>query len=125
MTLAEELERAAGVASAHGPVSGVLAADPAGGGRSYLVAYGEDDDRCWLLVDETGQPADERVRVREVASLVAMCELAAELAGQEDEARVASPELLDTVGTRDLGAATGIVEAFVAEVEERYRLPLR
>jgi hypothetical protein len=125
MTLAEELERAAGAASAHGPVSAVLAADPAGGGRGYLVAYGEDDARRWLVLDEAGRPADERVRVREVASLVAMCELAAELAGAEDEARVASPEFLDAVGTRELGAAAGTVDAFVAEVEERYALPLR
>jgi hypothetical protein len=125
MTLAEELERAAAAASAHGRVSAVLAAEPAGGGRSYLVAYGEGDERSWLVVDDAGEATDERARVREVASLVAMCELAAELAGGEDEARVASPEFLDAVGTRDLGAATGTVQAFVTEVEERYRLPLR
>jgi hypothetical protein len=125
MTLAEELERAAGAASAHGPVSAVLAADPAGGGRGYLVAYGEDDARRWLVLDEAGRPADERVRVREVASLVAMCELPAELGGAEEAARVPSPESLDAVGTRELGAAAGTVDAFVAEVEERYALPLR
>jgi hypothetical protein len=62
--------------------------------------------------------------VREVASLVAMAEVAAELAGEEDVARVASPAYLDTVGTAELGGATALVEAFVAEVEERYAHPL-
>ena len=67
----------------------------------------------------------DRATVRETASLVAMCELAAELAGAPDEARVASPGYLDAVGTLELGAAAAIVDAFVAEVEARYRLALR
>jgi hypothetical protein len=53
-----------------------------------------------------------------------MCEVAAELSGAADEGRVASPAYLDAVGTAELSAATGIVDAFVAEVEERYALPL-
>jgi len=119
------LDEIAGAATAHGEVSGVLAAESAGGVRSYLVALGEGDARVWLLLDAQGATVDKRSRVLEVASLVAMCELAAEQAGTGDEARVASPAYLDEVGTSGLAASTGVVEAFVAEVEERYLLPLR
>jgi len=120
-----ELDEAARAAGAHGDVSGVLAAESAGGERSYLVSFGEDDAREWLLLDAAGQPVADRSRVREVASLVAMTELAAELAGAGDEARVASPAYLDEVGTAELGATTSVVDAFVSEVEARYKLPLR
>jgi len=120
-----ELDEVARAAGAHGDVSGVLAAESAGGERSYLVSFGEDEAREWLLLDAGGRPVADRSRVREVASLVAMSELAAELAGANDEARVASPSYLDEVGTAELGAATSVVDAFVAEVEARYKLPLR
>jgi len=119
-----ELEEVAAAAASYGRVSGVLAAESAAGRRSYLVALGEDD-RQWLVIDEAGRPVDDRVTVREVASLVAMSELAAELAGEGDVARLASPTYLDTVGTADLGPATPIVQAFVADVERGYTLPLR
>jgi hypothetical protein len=120
-----ELEQIAAAAGAHGAVTGVLAAESASGVRTYLVAFGEEDAREWLLVDAEARALDERARVREVASLVAMCELAAELTGQPDEPRVASPWYLDEVGTAELGSATAVVEAFVTEVETRYKLPLR
>jgi hypothetical protein len=120
-----ELEQIAAAAGAYGTVTGVLAADSATGVRTYLVAFGEGDALEWLLVDAEARPLDERARVREVASLIGMCEVAAELAGQDDEARLASPAYLDEVGTVELGAATAIVEAFVTEVEARYKLPLR
>jgi len=120
-----ELEEVARAAAAHGRVRGVLAAESAGGDRSYLVAFGTDEGSDWLLLDAAGQPVDDRIRVREVASLVAMCELAAELAGAVDEARVASAAYLDAVGTSELAASTSVVDAFVTEVEARYKLPLR
>jgi hypothetical protein len=120
-----ELEQIAAVAAAQGEVSGVLAAETVSGQRSYLVAFGEGDPREWLVLDADGRPVAERVRVLEVASLVAMCELAAELAGQADEPRVASPDFLDTFGTADLGGMTGVVDAFVNDVERGYKLPLR
>jgi hypothetical protein len=119
-----ELEQIAAAAAEHGEVTGVLAAEAVSGQRSYLIAFGQDDAREWLVLDAEARPVDDRVRVLEVASLVVMCELAAELAGQGDEPRVASPAYLDTVGTAELGASTGIVDAFVAEVEQRYKLPL-
>jgi len=84
MALAEELERVAGIASARGEVTGVLAAEPARGRRFYLVSYGQDDGRRWLVLDEAGQAVERREEVRDVASIVALCELAADLAGGGD-----------------------------------------
>jgi hypothetical protein len=156
----------------------VLAAETAAGARSYLVSLGDDEERTWLVLGATGEPAAGRELVREVASMVVMCELAGDLAGGGDlerlrseltrlrlteapegiegaeEAalalehavgappRVASPAYLDGVGaaTRALESSLGehgspfatalstaspAVEAFVAEVETRYALPLR
>ena len=114
-----DADQIAAAAAAHGNVAGVLAAESAGGRRSWLVALGDAEDRRWLVLDAEGRPVNERTTVREVASLVAMAEVAAELAGEEDVARVASPAYLDAVGTAELSSATAVVEAFVAEVEER------
>jgi hypothetical protein len=119
-----QLDEVARLAAAHGEVTGVLAAESADGERSYLIAYRADEPE-WLLLDAGAQPVADLARVREVASLVAMCELAAEAVGTADEARVASPEYLDAVGTAELATAMGVVEAFVAEVEARYKLSLR
>jgi len=81
MALIEELERAGAVASAHGEVSGVLAAESVTGGRAYLIALGEGEARTWLVLDEALVRVDDRALVREIASVVVLCELAAELAG--------------------------------------------
>jgi hypothetical protein len=178
VSLEAQLERVAVAAATYGPVSGVLAAEPGSGGRAYLVALGEDDARVWLVLDGELRPVGERELVREVASVVVLCELAIELAGggrlEElrsglaglgaseappglDAAQLAAAELeqvigspprvasaayLDRVGeaTRRLerafgehasplasalAAHTGVVEAFVAEVEGRHGVPLR
>jgi hypothetical protein len=84
MALGEDLERIAGAASAHGEVTGVLAAEPARGRRFYLVALGADESRRWIVLGDDGQPIDAREDVRDTASIVAMCELAADLAGGGD-----------------------------------------
>jgi hypothetical protein len=81
VALSDDLEQAAAAASPRGEVSAVLAAEPASGRRSYLVALGDDDNRSWLVLDEAFQPVDDRERVREVASIVVLSELAGELAG--------------------------------------------
>jgi hypothetical protein len=81
VALGEELERAAVVAGAFGAVSAVLAAEPASARRAYLVALGEDDGRSWLVLDAELTPVVDRERIREVASIVVLCELAGELAG--------------------------------------------
>jgi len=120
-----ELDRVARAAGAHGEVTGVLAAESATGERAYLVALGEGDARRWLLLDTDLNAVDDRRQVREIASLVAMCEVAAEVSGAEDEARIASPAYLDRFGSAELSGATGVVDAFVSEVEARYERPLR
>ena len=84
MALGEDLERIAGAASAHGEVTGVLAAEPARGRRFYLVALGADESRRWVVLGDDGQPVDAREDIRDTASIVAMCELAADLAGGGD-----------------------------------------
>jgi hypothetical protein len=81
MALSEDLEQAAAAGAARGEVTAVLAAEPASARRAYLVAFGEADDRTWLVLDDAFQPVDDRERVREVASIVVLSELAGELAG--------------------------------------------
>jgi hypothetical protein len=149
MALAEDLERIAAAAAAHGEVSGVLAAEPAAGRRVYLVSIGDEDERRWALFDDAGAIVDRREDVRDAASIVVMCELSAELAGMaglervvDAPPRVASPGYLDDVGAammaheRALGelsspfseairAGTGAVDAFVKDVERGYLVDLR
>ncbi len=85
MTLAEDLNRIAAAAAEHASdgedLAGVLAAEPAQGGRVYLCAFRSGDDVSWLALDEQGAPVTERELVREAASLVALAELAEESAG--------------------------------------------
>jgi hypothetical protein len=84
MALGDELARIASAAAAHGAVSGVLAAEPAGGVRRYLVAFGEGCAEGWLVLDEAGAPVVARADVRDAVSIVALCELAGDLAGGGD-----------------------------------------
>jgi len=84
MALTDDLARIAAAAAEHGPVSGVLAAEPGRGRRLYLVAFGGDDDRAWLVLDDEGVPIARRGDVHDTASIVAMCELAGDLAGGGD-----------------------------------------
>jgi hypothetical protein len=84
MALTDDLERIAAAASRHGPVTGVLAAEPGRGRRLYLIALGGDHDREWLVLDDEGVPVERRDDVRDAASIVAMCELAGDLAGGGD-----------------------------------------
>jgi hypothetical protein len=95
MALADDLERAAAAAALHGEVSAVLAAEPAPGRRTYLVALGEGEARAWLVLDGSCVPVTAREQVREAASIVILCELAAELAGggQLEELRASLVQL--------------------------------
>jgi hypothetical protein len=99
MALGDDLERIAGVASAYGDVTGVLAAEPTRGRRFYLVALGLEDVRRWLVLDAEGKPVDRLDDVRDAASIVAMCELAGDLAGggdlEELRARLAQVRMVE------------------------------
>jgi hypothetical protein len=85
VALKDDVERiaevAASFASAGEQVSAVLAAEPPSGGRVYLCAYGAEDQISWLALDDRGEPVTNRERVRAVASLVALTEVAEESAG--------------------------------------------
>ncbi len=110
MALADDLERIAGLAAARGEVAGVLAAEPASGMRLYLVAFGADEERRWLVLDEAGAAVERRDDVRDAASIVAMCELAAELAGGGDLEQLRA----QLVQVRMVEQAPGIEEAEAA-----------
>jgi hypothetical protein len=84
MALAEELDRAAAAAAPRGAVTGVLAAEPGGGRRLYLVALAEGEGTRWLVLDAEGRALDRREEVRSAASIIALCELAADVAGGGD-----------------------------------------
>jgi hypothetical protein len=85
VSLVGDLERiaasAGALASGAEELAGVLAAEPAQGGRIYLCAYRSGEDVSWLALDDSGEPVTDRERVREAASLVALSELAEESAG--------------------------------------------
>ena len=85
MALSDELDRAAEAAAAYAApgeeVAGILATEPAEGRRAYLCAFASDGTRSWLALDPAGEPVSSRDFVREVASIAALCELAADAAG--------------------------------------------
>jgi hypothetical protein len=88
MALAEDLERIAVLAAAHGEVAAVLAAEPGGSRRHYLVAIGAGAERRWAVLDDTGAVVTRHEDVRETASIIAMCELAEDFAGGGDLERL-------------------------------------
>jgi hypothetical protein len=85
VTLSEELARiaaaAARFAEAGEEVTGVLATEPATGERVYLCSFDGPHGRAWLALDASGNPLEARALVREVVSIAALCELAADTAG--------------------------------------------
>lgn len=89
MNLADELERVAGLATAHAAdgdaVSGIISTEPASGERVYLCAYDDADGyRSWLAIRADGSPISTRVELREAVSIAAMCEVATDAAGGGD-----------------------------------------
>jgi hypothetical protein len=87
MPLEDELSAAAEVARAFAEadeeLAGVVAGEPAEGVRVYLCAYRKSmgEELSWLALGRDGQPLADRALVREVVSIVGMCELAEESAG--------------------------------------------
>jgi hypothetical protein len=88
VTLAEDLERVAGVASGFvgegEELAGILVAEPSPGRRIYVCAYDRGGARSWLALDADGRPLARRVDVRDAVSIAALCELAVETAGGGD-----------------------------------------
>ena len=86
MALQDELEAIAVKGAEHAvdgeEVAAVIPADSEGA-RVYLLAYrrGEEEPSGWLLLDVDGNPVDARAAVRDVAALVALCEVAEDSAG--------------------------------------------
>ncbi len=85
MGLSDDLARIAAAARRFaGPgeeIAGVLAAEPVGGARSYVCAFAAGEARSWLVLDAAGEPVTRRDAARAAASIVAVCELAEEVAG--------------------------------------------
>jgi hypothetical protein len=116
-------------------VEAVLPAEPAAGERAYLVAFSSDGvGRSWIALDRAGGAMTSRVRVRDVVSITALCEVAEEAVPETLRGappRLATPQYLDTLGAAaagELGAAIegarGAVEELAKDVEANYKLEL-
>lgn len=86
MAVSDDLLRIAAAVATYGEVTGILAAEPSAGRRVYLVAFGAGEEGVWLVVDNDAAPVVRREDVRDTASVVALCELAADVAGGGDVA---------------------------------------
>jgi hypothetical protein len=125
-------EAAARFATPGEDVAGIVPTEPAHGLRLYVVAYGDEQASSWLVLDATGVPVEDAQLVRGAVSIAALCELAEDAAGVEpDEARVATPALLDLLGQQGgsevaaaVGAAGETVAELVGDVERGYKRPL-
>ena len=140
MALADDLDRIARAAGAHAlpgeEVTAVLAVEPAPGERLYLCAFGSSAGvDSWLVLDGDGSPVTNRKRVRDAASIAALCEVVEESvdgAEPSTEPRLASLAYLDSIGPTtengDLAAAVQsavpAVEELTKNVESNYKLDL-
>ena len=125
-------ETAARFASDGEEVAGIVPAEPASGIRVYVCAYADGEPTSWLVFDATAVPVQDVQLVRDAVSIAALCELAEEATGAEpEEARVASPALLDELGATGgaevaaaVGGASEAVAELVTDVERGYKLEL-
>lgn len=100
--LEDDVRHAAERAAAHAVdgerVDAVLAAEPSPGRRFYLCAY-VGGPRTWLVLDHEGAPVADKTLIRDVVSIAALCEVAADAAGggdlQELRSRLASVRLTE------------------------------
>jgi hypothetical protein len=113
MALEDDLTRIADVASGLGEVAAVIAAEPAFARRFYLVALGDGETRRWAVLDDGGQLVDRRADIRDVASIVAMCELAEDIAGGGDLGQLR----MQLAQVRMIEQPPGIEEAEAAALE--------
>jgi hypothetical protein len=139
VALSDDVGRIGAAAAAYaGPgesVAAVLAVEPDAGERVYLCAFREAEGaQSWLALDDEGSPVTSRKRVRDAASIAALCEIAEEVAEVtvEAELRVASPSYLDSVGANarngDFAAqvqgALPAVDELARDIEATYKLEL-
>jgi len=125
-------ETAARFASDGEEVAGIVPAEPASGIRVYVCAYADGEATSWLVFDATAVPVQDVQLVRDAVSIAALCELAEEATGAEpEEARVASPALLEELGASGgaevaaaVGGASEAVAELVTDVERGYKLEL-
>ena len=134
--LDRDLRRIAETAGKHAAegeeVSGIVPAEPAGGIRLYVCAYGDGEATAWLVLDATGVPVKDRSLVHDAVSIAALCEVAEDAVGVEpDSPRVASPALLDELGAQGgtavaaaVKGAADAVDELVRDVERGYKAPL-
>jgi hypothetical protein len=127
------IAEAAGRYAADGEeVAGIVPTEPASGLRLYVCAYGNADATSWLVLDATAHPVEERSLVHDAVSIAALCEVAEDAVGIEpDQARLATPALLDELGSASgpelaaaITAAAATVEELVRDVERGYKRPL-
>jgi hypothetical protein len=117
VTLDQELERIAAAAAAHAApgeeVAAVLAAEPASGRRLYLCAFEGGETRTWVALDDEAHAVADRFLVRDAASIAALCEVAAEVAGGGDLEELRS----QLVAVRIRESPPGIEDAETAALE--------
>jgi hypothetical protein len=134
MELDQELRRIAEVAVTYcrdgEELAGIIPAEPAVGMRLYVCAYRDGEETSWLVLRANGSPVEERSLVRDAVSIAALYELAEEATGSaDDEARVASPVLLDSLSgspnvVEAIKSATVTVDELLRDVERGYKVEL-
>ena len=112
-------------------LAGIVPAEPGKGGRVYVCAYRDGDETSWLVLDASGKAVEDRALVSDAVSIAALCEVAAEAVGAEDEARVSSGALLDELGAAAgpevagaLRATSETVRELLTDVQRGYKVPL-
>jgi hypothetical protein len=131
VALADELERAATAAREFADdgeeVAGVLAAEAVPGARVYLCAFTRGDERSWLALDGDDRPVLERRRVRDAASIAALCELAEETAGgghlEELRSQLATLRLTESPDGIDAAEAAALALEEVVGAPPRLAAP--
>ena len=127
MALSDDVERIAAAAAGHAAageeLTGVLAVDVLGA-RVYLCAFASAERTAWLALDDAAQPVSDLRRVREAASLAALCEVAEESAGGGDlaELRARLAEIRETDAPQGIEEAEAAAAALAGVIQPEPRL---
>jgi hypothetical protein len=116
-------------------LAAVLVSEPRPSERLYLCAFASTEGtQSWLALDESAAPVTSRQRVRDAASIAALCEVAEESAGigEGTEPRIASLSYLDGLGADGQAEALAlavrnampVVDELTRDVEGNYKLEL-